>query len=221
MKKLATLAALMAGIGLSFGQTVLHAPGQVGFWNTETAKQGLPPVGQVGSNHLVFGSDGNKLVGVNYSAELYYLNTDTSSLTPLPSSIQTFRPSTTSLPGTWNVAVVNLPLAYGGVDYNDDGSGEAGDGSTLDPINGGPGFYPVTLRVRTWDTLTGATWEQATLRGESASFVYIQRFSAPAGSPADLNMIRQPGHIQPVPEPSAIALSILGVAGLLLIRRRK
>lgn len=208
---------------MAFGQAVVHNPGQVGFWNTETTKQGLPPVGQTGSNHLVFGSDGNKLIGLNYLAELYYVTTDTQALTPLASSIQSFRPSTTSQPGTWNVVVVNLPAGYGGIDVNDDGSGEAGDPSTLDPVLGGPGYYPVTLRVRVWDSTAGATWENAPAgsRGESANFVYIQRFTAPAGATADLNMIRQPGFIVPVPEPSAIALSILGVAGLLLIRRRK
>src|SRR5438876_8144063 len=106
MKKLATLATLMAGIGLAFGQAVVHNPGQVGFWNTETVKQGLPPAGQTGSNHLVYASDGSKLIGANYLAELYYMNTDTSALTPIAASIQTFRTSTTISPGTWNVVVV-------------------------------------------------------------------------------------------------------------------
>jgi hypothetical protein len=209
MKKLATLAALMAGMGLSFGQAVVHNPGQVGFWNSESAKI---------TGHLVTNlSTGTPLIGAQYLAELYYADSVTAALIPLPASIQPFRASTTTAPGTWNVISVNLPAGYGGVDIFDDGSGEVGDGS-----GNGTGYYPVNLQVRIWDSTGGLTYDNAQFKANSAMYSYSQRFTPPSGTLNDLNMVRQPFFgIVTVPEPSAIALGILGVAGLLLIRRRK
>jgi len=209
MKKLTTLLALMAGAGLAYSQTIIHNPGVVSFQNTESAKTGV-------ASHLVTnGVDHLLMTGVNYQAELYYLDTTSNSLQPIPSSISPFKASTTAAPGTWNGKLVQLPAGYGGVDLLDDGVTEAGDGSGT-----GDGYYPVTLAVRVWDINSGVSWETATFRGNSANFQYIQRFSAAPPPPGDTQMLRQPG-FQVVPEPSAIALSIIGVAGLLLIRRRK
>jgi len=216
MKKLATLLTLMAGVGFAFGQNVIHQGGLVSFVNTETQKQGV-------AGHLVtnFNSSANTrtlLVGTQYKAELYYLDTTTSSMTPIPATISSFLASTTSSPGTWNGPHDNvfLPAGVGGVDYFEDGSGEVGGGDLTQP-----GYYPITLAVRIWDSTTGATWETATIRANTPNFTYTQRFSVPAAT-SDTQMITQgPATITTVPEPSAIALSIIGVAGLLLIRRRK
>jgi len=207
MKKLATLLTLMTGVGFAFGQNVIHQPGLVSFQNTESGKSGV-------TGHLITNFNGTTrtpLIGTQYMAELYYLDTTSSSLVAIPSTISPFKASTTSAPGTWNgpAANVALPAGYGGVDYFDDGTGETGD------------FYPTTLAVRIWDSTTGATWENAATRTATANFVYIQHFSVPT-APTDTQMLTQgQATITTVPEPSAIALSILGVAGLLLIRRRK
>jgi hypothetical protein len=133
-------------------------------------------------------------------------------MVPLASSISSFRASTTSSPGTWNGPTPNLalPAGLGGVDYFDDGSGETGT------------FYPVNMQVRIWDSTTGSSWETASIRTQTATYIYTQRLSSPIPATTDTQMITQPqATITTTPEPSAIALSILGVAGLLLIRRRK
>jgi len=218
MKKLATLLTLMAGVGFAFGQNVIHNPGLVSFQNTETQKQGV-------SGHLVTNFNGSTrtlLVGTQYAAELYYMDTTSNSLQPIPASLSQFRLSTTSSPGTWNGPAVNVPLpaGYGGVDYFEDGSGEVGGGDLT-----APGYYPIILAVRIWDTTGpgGTSWETslAANRTATANFTYTQRFSVPSAT-SDTQMITQgPATITTVPEPSAIALSIIGVAGLLLIRRRK
>jgi len=199
----------MAGAGLAYSQTIIHNPGSVSFQNTESTKVGV-------ASHLVTNAvTGQLLTGINFSAELYYMDTTSNSLQPIAASISPFKALTTASPGTWNGKLVALPAGYGGIDLLDDGVTEAGDGSGV-----GDGYYPVTLAVRVWDTATGATWETATFRGNSANFTYTQRFTSAPPPPSDTQMVRQPGFAV-VPEPSAIALSILGVAGLLLIRRRK
>jgi len=193
----------------SLNAQIVHNPGVVTFQNTEAAR----PPGQPLDFHLIYGF-GAPLVGTQYSAELYYLDTTTSSLAPIPATISSFKAPTTSAPGTWNgpAGPVPLPAGYGGVDVLGDLSGEAGDGSGT-----GFGYYPVTFRVRFWDSTGGAsTWETALVRAQTTSFAYLQRYT---GASTDTEMINQPGIA--VPEPSAIVLSLLGVGGMILFRRRK
>jgi len=231
MKKLAILTTLMAGVGLSFGQAVYNA-GVVTFVNNESQK--VAPA----TSHLVTnGTTGALLLGTQYTAELYYLNTTSSSMTPIAATISTFKSTTaTTLKGTWNGgAAVVLPAGYGGIDIVDDGSGggtfaEAGDATLLNysastaAAAGGnqAGFYPVRMEVRVWDSTFGASFETANggLKGVSPQFWYIQRYTGNPPPTSDTLMVAQQGFAV-VPEPSAIALSIIGVAGLLLIRRRK
>jgi len=201
----------MAGIGLALGQPVVvvtHLPGQVIFQNTETPRApGVP-------SHLVTNIDGTLLIGTQFKAELYYLDTDTGSLVPIAASLSSFRSSTTSRPGTWNgPALLNLPTGYGGIDVLDINGNpqEAGDGT-----GEGLGYYPVALAVRVWDSTTGDNYETATVSGSSLNFLYTQRYTL---TPADTYMIAQRA-FQLVPESPPIALSVLGVVGLLLFRRR-
>jgi len=218
MKKLAILTTLMAGVGLSFGQPIVHNPAVVSFQNTESTKAAGVP------GHLVTnGVAGGLLLGSQYKAELYYMDTTLNSLQPIAATISTFKGTTaTSLKGTWNgpASPTLLPVGYGGIDVVDDGTGngtfaEEGDGTGI-----GAGYYPVGLEVRVWDSTTGATWETASVRGDSGIFQYVQRYTGNPPPVTDTQMISQRAFTV-VPEPSAIALSILGVAGLLLIRRRK
>jgi len=210
MKNFTALCALMVGIGFASGQPVviLHHPGVVAFQNTETANApGVP-------SHLVTNIDGTLLIGTQYKAELYYLDTITSILTPIAESLSSFRPLGTSVPGAWvgPATPISLPLGYGGVDFTSDGM-EAGDGTGT-----GPGYYPVTLAVRVWDSTTGGSYETATITGSSANFTYIERYSTPPAV-TDTMMLAQRA-FQLVPEPSRIALSAAGGALLLLLRRR-
>jgi hypothetical protein len=217
MKKVATLLTFLCGLDSGLAQGVFHNPGVVTFQNSETAR----PSGQPATFHLIYDYYGNPVVGTQNKAELYYLDTTTTSLTPIAASISSFKSTTaTKGLGTWvgPSAPVNLPAGYGGVDFMDDGNGtgtfvEAGDGSGT-----GPGYYPVTLIVRVWDSTTGSSWETATLHGQTSSFSYTQRYHDPSLL-TDTEMINQPGI--GVPEPGAIALGVLGIAGLLLFRGRK
>ncbi|MEW6302897.1 MAG: PEP-CTERM sorting domain-containing protein [Verrucomicrobiota bacterium] len=77
-----------------------------------------------------------------------------------------------------------------------------------------------TLQLRAWDSSTGATWESATVRGQSTTFT----------SPAlgdSFNPLTIPVaqgltsfSLAVVPEPSTIALGVLGGLALLLRRRK-
>jgi len=206
MKPITTIVTLLAALNGVFAQGVVHNAGIVTFQNTELAR----PPGQPANFHLIY-AFGVPLVGTQFKAELYYLDTTTSSLTPLPATISSFKASTTGAPGTWSGpnSPIDLPAGYGGVDLLADSSGEAGDGSGM-----GSGYYPVTLRVRFWDSTGGSTWETALVKDQTTSFAYTQRYT---GAITDTEMINQPG-IQ-VPEPSATVVFVLGLGGMILLRR--
>jgi len=81
-----------------------------------------------------------------------------------------------------------------------------------------PGNTIGVLQVRAWDSLSGATWDTATIRGQSPLLTTLSLGQAPATPP---NMVGlQSFSLVPVPEPSTIALAILGAAGLFLRRRK-
>jgi len=85
-------------------------------------------------------------------------------------------------------------------------------------ITGFAGGTTVTLQVRAWATGTGNSWETASTRGES---VTVQATLA-SGVNQPPNLVGlQAFSINPVPEPSSIALGLLGLGALALIRRRK
>lgn len=90
-------------------------------------------------------------------------------------------------------------------------------GGTRTIPNGGIGTS-VTLQVGIYDSATGATWQEATLKGTSAPFVYNQVLSDPPNT-RDTLMLNLRAFA--VPEPSTIALGVLGLGALLLFRRRK
>jgi hypothetical protein len=156
--------------------------------------------GVVGGNHLVYADyvGGTKLVGTNYVAELYYGpdGAPASSLVPLPNSISPFRAPTTPAPGTWS-GVNNLALPVGGI------------------------AVPITLEVRVWDISQSSSFEVAAAGagdlgrfGESGPFVYIQ-ISSGVPTQTDTQMVNLPAFAL-VPEPTRIALAMVGATGLLL-----
>jgi hypothetical protein len=77
-----------------------------------------------------------------------------------------------------------------------------------------------TLQVRAWAVASGSTWETATQRGQSDTFTVTSGGAGvPAGPPSLMVGLTS---FSVVPEPSTIALGIIGGLGtLFLVRRRK
>jgi hypothetical protein len=74
------------------------------------------------------------------------------------------------------------------------------------------------VQVRAWDTTSGATWDTATVRGSSTVFsVGTGGGGTPPAPPSNLVGLTS---FSLVPEPSTIALGVLGAAALLLRRRK-
>src|SRR5205823_6571864 len=116
------------------------------------------------------------------------------------SSPRTFKAPTTSVPGTWNGATRTMAaLNFGDV---------------------------ASLEVRAWDSRAGSTWEQAVAggfgdaqRGTSEIFTYL----VPQGNclpPTCFFMDNFRGFML-VPEPSTVALVLLGIAGIWGLRGRR
>ncbi|MEK7781754.1 MAG: PEP-CTERM sorting domain-containing protein [Verrucomicrobiota bacterium] len=75
------------------------------------------------------------------------------------------------------------------------------------------------LGVRVWDTLSGATYANAGVRGQSPTLF----LSAPLGGGLTTppNWVGQSFSLTAVPEPSSMALAGIGAAALMIFRRRK
>jgi MYXO-CTERM domain-containing protein len=86
-------------------------------------------------------------------------------------------------------------------------------------IEGFAGGTTITAQVRAWATATGSSWETATTRGESITV----QVTLASGNNQPPNLVGlQAYSISPVvPEPSSIALGLLGLGAVALIRRRK
>jgi hypothetical protein len=95
-------------------------------------------------------------------------------------------------------------------------------------INTTPGV--ITAQLRVWDTASGSSWAAASMvpsasLGESTLFYVTlgNPNATPPGLPGTLSGIN--GHpfsiVALIPEPSAFALAGLGLAGMLLLRRRR
>jgi hypothetical protein len=134
------------------------------------------------------------LVGTDYMAQLYY-GANAGSLSPVTSNPVRFRnvPSSDPLAGTWTGAT-----------------------RTLTGFNAGD---IVTLQVWAWNGTGGATFANATERGQSSTFTY--RIPAAGSLPTDYYIEGFRGFSLIIPEPSMIALGAVGVVALLAIRRRK
>lgn len=80
---------------------------------------------------------------------------------------------------------------------------------------------PAAVQVRAWNTTTGADWDSALIRGESAVLTVT---TGGAGAPPSLPAVMtglESFSLVVIPEPSTIALGVLGAAALLFARRRK
>jgi len=209
MKKLIPILILLGGAATGFSQ------GTVTFQNSVT----FQTVDPSGGGHLVYDVNspidpvnGARLLGSQYVAELY-AGTSAGSLSPIAASASRFRNTSTAASnrGKWNTFTVsgglNDPTAIPGATFGD----------------------TVFLQVKVWDwnanggtTVIGSsTFEGKTTGNYGTSAVFTYKVP-PAGDlfAGDYFMENLQGFAL-VPEPSAIALGIMGVAGLLLIRRRK
>jgi len=149
---------------------------------------------------------GTKLVGQNFAAALYW-STSQDSITQLAvlnatdttitSARGLFRVATTANPGTWS-----------------------GGARTLLGVGLGTQVF---MQVRVWDTTSGANYDSALanggITGQSSVFTYTTS-SSPTPPPSDLVLLNLRAFAL-VPEPSTIALGVLGLGSLLLFRRRK
>jgi len=95
-------------------------------------------------------------------------------------------------------------------------------------IPGVPGGTVAFIQIRTWSTAAGATYAAAFASGLPNAWGQSQVFSVttgnpnavPPGTPATLVGLTS-FSLNPVPEPSTFVLAGLGIASLLLFRRRK
>jgi hypothetical protein len=153
------------------------------------------------ADRLVRDISGAPLVGQNYLAQLYYgaEGASQSSLSPVTAAPATFRASTTDLPGTW----IGGERRLSGFSIGD--------------------F--VVLQVRVWDGTVAPSYETAealnflgTQHGVSEPFTYrVPSLSQPSW----LFYIENFRGFTLVPEPSIVALAVLGIGGVLLLKRRR
>jgi len=146
-------------------------------------------------DRLVRDASGAGLVGTNWVAVLLYGTSDTS-LTA-HTGVGRFRPSTTTLPGTW------------------------GSGGTR-TLTGIPGTAGTTLRlqVAVFDNSIFASYTAANAAGQafrSLPFDFVN--PTPPFGPTSFDMVNFQGFT--IPEPSVIGLGLIGAAALFLLRRRK
>jgi len=209
MKQLLTALVLASATTLSYAQGIVTFNNNVIF-NTTVSSSVVDGKGRDNghADRLVYDTDNStKLVGnAKYVAQLYYapgVNQAASSLTTIAGdSASPFRVTTTGAPGTWNPG--------------------AGADKTFPNVAAGGS---ATLQVRVWDGSIFSTYALASanpsaVTGLSATFNY----TVPSGN-ASPDAYYMEGlrsfTIGAVPEPSTIALGVLGAASLFVVRRRK
>lgn len=157
---------------------------------------------------------GTKLTGTNYVAELWFTATTagvvqpegqlttsaqgTGTLVVTPNGGARFRSPTTTVPGTWNGSTRTLPGTT------------AGAGQV------------VTMQVRVWNFAAFPTFADAKNAGAVVGVSDPFNYNVPAATdpPAAFTLTGLRAFAL-VPEPSAIALGVLGIGALVLFRRRK
>lgn len=95
----------------------------------------------------------------------------------------------------------------------------------LGMVTAQPGGSKATFQVRAWDNAGGTitSWDSALVRGKSAlvdTATVLGGAGSPPGAPANLLGLTS-FTLVPVPEPTTAALAGLGLAGLMIFRRRK
>lgn len=168
-----------------------NAQGTVNFVNRITGTLDIP----------VFSDAANtvRLAGPDFVAQLYFSATETGSYSPVSGAPAPFR--TGAGAGYWNA----------GADATRTLTGIAGNSTAW-------------LQVRVWNSTLG-TYDAVSAANVPLTYGFSNPFSVIAGNggippSVPVNMMGLTSfHL--VPEPTTIALGVLGLAGLLFIRRRK
>jgi len=198
MKKLIAIAVLGLSVATGWSQgTILFQNTGVTFKTTHDKR--------------VYDVDGvTPLVGVNYVAALYYVEgtggdlstpaTGTMALGADGTGLAAFRVPTTTSKGYWL-------------------NGAVGNARTLVGVTAGE---TATLQVRVWDITRFASYAEAVagggIYGKSETFTYTV---PQPGAPVNETYLNDLRSFQLVPEPSTIALGVLGLGSLFLFRRRR
>jgi len=196
MKKVLVVACLLVGVSFGYSQGVVSFKNNDPYVTVTTGSNGK-------TDRLVYNTDGATLLaGTNYLVQLYFVSGTSTSITeanlnPVDITAKAFRAVGQS-DGIW-----------------------VGGNKTLTGVTAG---NSATLQVRAWDGATGATSYAAALTaglttGKSSLFTYT--VPVPPTSPGQFYMEGFQSFTMIIPEPTTIALGVLGAAGLLIARRRK
>lgn len=153
-----------------------------------------------------FVGNGAGLTGTTWVAGLWYLaGADRGNAIATAAQVGgrtfAFRPTTTTVPGAW-VATAGVSPIF----------------TFPDVAVGGT----ATLQVRVWDSSKFATWDAAVAGGGDVGSSGAFNYTVPAaGSTPDKYYMDNLRAFAVVPEPSTIALGLIGAASLLFLRRRK
>lgn len=105
------------------------------------------------------------------------------------------------------------------------GAGIISDGSVHPSASGTPDGTLITVQLITWYDGTGSTsYAAAQAAGHNVGYSQLEQVRLAAGldtTVADLSTFPQYSVSAPVPEPSILALSSIGAAALMLVRRKK
>jgi hypothetical protein len=101
------------------------------------------------------------------------------------------------------------------------GAGFFEAGPIPNPIGTGMPVGWYTCQVYAWYNVGFSTWAAAAAAGKNVGISALFNVNAtPIPAPLN-NTVFQPFSVQPIPEPSSLALAGLGVVAMLLIRRKK
>jgi len=200
MKTLLTLALVVSGASFAFSQ------GSVNFANTPANFTTTATVAANGhQDRLVYGTDNvTKLSGTNWIAQLYY----SAGASQAESSLHTVAGDTG--------VTFRAPTPASG-----NGFWTAGSQPVLNDVTPGG---TATLQVRVWDGSLFSSYTAAVtgggITGKSATFNYTTGGGgSPPATPGGMEGLQS--FTLQTPEPSTIALGLLGAASLFVVRRRK